>query len=150
MYNASHSYVKISVFTDLMWVRDAEQNRACAEQGDARNCIKNYCFTTLIFKLVNPLKSLEDISLYMNRFLRALLVCLFFPLLWSSTVWPRSFPRGGFFLGLLCHELIVVPMSRFCRHYTAIIWKDDISICIELSASYICRYCLRSNSNITH
>ncbi len=144
MYNASHSCVKISVFTDLMWMRDAEQNRACAEQGDARNCIKNYCFRTLIFKLVNPLKSLEDISLYMNRFLHALLVFLFLPLLWSS------FPRGGVYLGLLCHELIVVPMSRFCRHYNAIIWKDDISICIELSALYICRYCLRSNSNITH
>ncbi len=45
------------------------QNRACAEQGDARNRIKNRCFRTLILKLVNPLEMLEDrIAIHIDPF----------------------------------------------------------------------------------
>ncbi len=56
MFNAFHSYVKTSVFTELMvWMRERD-----AEQGNARNRIENRCFRTLILKLVNPLESLED------------------------------------------------------------------------------------------
>ncbi len=40
--------------------RESERCRACAEQGDVRNSIKNRCFRTLILKLANPLESLED------------------------------------------------------------------------------------------
>ncbi len=40
--------------------RERERCRACAEQGDTSNSIKNRCFRTLILKLVNPLDSLED------------------------------------------------------------------------------------------
>ncbi len=58
MYNASHSYVKISVFTELMiWMRERERERD-AEQEDVR--IESCCFRTLILKVVCPLESLED------------------------------------------------------------------------------------------
>ncbi len=77
-------------------MRDAEQNRACAEQGDARNCIKNYCFRTLIFKLVNPLKSLEDISLYMNRLLHIPLVFYLFLFSEAAQYGLTVFPGVGF------------------------------------------------------
>ncbi len=68
MYNAFHSYVKISaemehllycciVGADDLYMRERERDE---EQGYARNMIKNRCFRTLILKLVNPLESLED------------------------------------------------------------------------------------------
>ncbi len=70
MYNASHSYVKISVqwnsSLELSWWSqwDRERDAEHVEQGDARNRIENRienrCFRTLILKLVNPLESLED------------------------------------------------------------------------------------------
>ncbi len=94
-------------------MRDAEQNRACAEQGDARNCIKNYCFRTLIFKLVNPLKSLEDISLYMNRFLRATPSLFIF----SSSLKQRSmasqFSQGWVFSGFVMSRTHCSPYEPF-------------------------------------
>ncbi len=55
MYNASHGYVKISVFTEMMiWMR--ERDAECVQS----NSIKNRCIRILILKLVNPLESFQD------------------------------------------------------------------------------------------
>ncbi len=89
----------------MIWTRERERRRACAEQGDVMNM--NRCFKTLILKLVNPLESLEDrIVIHMNRFLRAPLVFSSSSLKHRSMASPPLLhvPGGGVYLGSLRHE----------------------------------------------
>ncbi len=100
-----------------------------AEQGDRVTVLRTAAL--MILKLENRLESLEDrIAIHMNRFLCTSLVFSSSSLKQRSMASPPLLcvPRGGVYRGL----------------------KDDISVCIELSAPQLCRYCLCSNSNITH
>ncbi len=69
MYNASHSYVKISVFTELMiWMRERERDAERVQSRIENCCYKNIDFESCVSIIIVGRQNRDS---YTNRYLHA-------------------------------------------------------------------------------